>query len=292
MELRYRDEEFMRTLISHQHHHLCQPRPHHSYASRDIRRDVPSRVSILWLIFTLSISLCMACEEAPSTSVECELNSDCPLPERCIMNTCRVECLEDRDCAFDETCQAGRCLSTDSIDPPLSNLSDMTLPPDTLMSCQTDMECLSGSTCIQGSCQATEGVCAQNSDCPSGQLCSRDTYRCIPSDAPQTCEDLGDCFAGERCIEGICTPEDQICAAGDCPMSCGADSDCERGEICEGGRCEAGCTSDQECPDELLCRMGRCAPECVYNSDFTSPLICQEGQCIPECVDDRGRIDT
>ena len=267
----------MRVRMSDQNYHYRRCVTH-----RAIYRLVRSMRS-MQSVLILTMCAYFACE-APSASIECELNSDCPLPERCVMNICKLECVETRDCALDEVCQAGRCLSVGADEPPLSDPPNMMAPS---MSCQLDTDCLSGSACTEGVCRAIEGFCEQNRDCLDNELCSREASRCVERETPRSCVDTGDCFAGEICFERICTAEGDFCPDGDCPMTCGADSDCDMGDICQEGLCTLGCRSDQECPGELLCRTGRCAPECAYNSDCIAPLICQEGQCIPECVEDR-----
>lgn len=54
--------------------------------------------------------------------------------------------------------------------------------------CASDQGCAAGERCVQGRCESIEGFCQRNSDCPEGQLCERETLRCV---AAPTEDDAG-----------------------------------------------------------------------------------------------------
>ncbi|MCA9540248.1 MAG: hypothetical protein KC620_15225, partial [Myxococcales bacterium] len=63
--------------------------------------------------------LTVHCTDVSSSGNSCTLNTDCPLPEVCIENRCRLECRIDSDCADGE-----RCLDSVCVDPFADCLSD------------------------------------------------------------------------------------------------------------------------------------------------------------------------
>lgn len=68
-------------------------------------------------------------------------------------------------------------------------------------------DCGVGRQTVRGVCEAIDGYCARNGDCPEGQLCDRQMARCItPGDDRRRCGAVDDCFADERCVGGFCQP--------------------------------------------------------------------------------------
>ncbi len=234
----------------------------------------------MWCVSVLVVL--WGCGEEAAQDNTCSLNSDCPPEASCIEGSCQVECVEDRDCPDGQACQRGQC-STEAV------------------TCLADDECAYAHACVQGACEPIEGYCESNEECGAGQACSRETNRCIEDDGARPCDDVGDCFADEVCLEGRCVVDEgpppcvlnsdcasaEICQNGQCVPGCESDGDCLAGQICQAGQCAEGCGSDVDCPADQICRQGRCSDECQLNSDCPGTQLCQDGRCVAECVEDR-----
>ena len=202
-------------------------------------------IRLMIALSLLSIALMFGCYSADDGQERCELNSDCASDgQRCVDGRCLRECVEDIDCDDEQICSDAIC----------------TAP---IISCRADSDCPYGNECAQGICAVIEGFCLRNNDCRSGQVCSIELQRCVDFDANTGCQSAEDCFAGDLCVQGQCTPPAQ-------EQECTSTGDCFAGEICENGDCVA----EQD-------------PECVRNSDCRDDLICIDGDCLQECEDDR-----
>lgn len=49
------------------------------------------------------------CDDTPPPSNKCEYHTDCPIPERCIQGSCRLECRVSTDCDAGSRCFEGVC---------------------------------------------------------------------------------------------------------------------------------------------------------------------------------------
>ena len=126
---------------------------------------------------------------------------------------------------------------------------------------------------VGGICVRTE--CGSDADCEEGDSCI-----------------VGVCLHPEPCLPEFCTPDDGLCWGSEhargcvgetatIAHQCGADGDCEAGEVCQQGRCtEAvylGCGDSSECEDNYLCINGLC----------TRPVE-DPDDCIPGTLYDSG----
>jgi len=119
--------------------------------------------------------------------------------------------------------------------------------------CRSDDDCnVDGHTgvCVNGLCQE----CANDSHCPEGFKCERDSAggnRCVPA---AECQTNRDCSGGRVCQNGSC-------------VACSSDSQCGHGYECVNGACRpaAECSEDADCGSGQSCVEGKCvatAPPC------------------------------
>lgn len=126
---------------------------------------------------TLTAILLTACAEAGPPQVPCEGLT-------CEGGPCR----SDLDCQMGQLCDQGECVEGEA-----------------QTACQADSDCAFAEVCTQGICEAVEGLCNRNSDCDNGELCDRDSRRCIPDDQ-RPCQTRQDCFSDEVSIPNFEAP--------------------------------------------------------------------------------------
>ena len=162
-------------------------------------------------------------------------------------------------------------------------------------------------------------VCAEDANCPSGDLCS--DGECTTPGAGTECTDADDCPDGFSCTDTGCvstagdedadgvadeddncirTPNpDQVDSDGDgigdaCEEidlpGCDSSGECLIDEVCAAGVCQViECTpaqEDQLCPPDAMCvgTICRFAPPCNGDAECDVALgMCVEGQCAPGC---------
>lgn len=132
--------------------------------------------------------------------------------------------------------------------------------------CRRNEDCdddFGGSYCVPpgtpqacGMCQMPEDICALDSDCATGQVCSLENGQCFCEPAMvciPACQADADCEAGERCDAGHCGPI-PCAVATDCPKhhSCGAGDPA----VCV----RQSCQMDWDC-GEGACVLGHCYDE-------------------------------
>lgn len=114
-------------------------------------------------------------------------------------------------------------------------------------------------------------LCAQDSDCSSGQICLGN------ADGSKSCHagcvTNADCPLGSGCnTTGAAHPR--------CAPGCTQNTDCALNTICAGGACvstTASCSS-QTCQDTAVCKVGgTCASNCCVEADL--PNTCGESAC-------------
>ncbi len=234
------------------------------------------------------------CDTNTGKCVECAKNEDCQAnnPKSiCSDNLCKkVECIKDDDCpaakpncnAKTYTCQKSKVCVTDSdcTDPngimlrcdPDANGGLGACKKGNCVPCNSDNECGGkGDFCIDQNKGLKDGPkclqgCENNSDCPSGFICSSAIVPnfkvCFPTSG--YCEDpckTKNCPDGYRCEDGICKP-DKPC------LPCQQDSDCGAGNLCldyNNGKnkfCGKKCKTAGDCPSEsgrsYQCVQGQC----------------------------------
>lgn len=183
-------------------------------------------------------------------------------------------------------------------------------------------------------------ACKRATDCPLPWVCCHDEvdqYGDYIPDAANRCEPLHSCArympflqsgdpcgrgGSEACIDGLsCCPETLTCGPpGKCPslpappetggsgLACGADTDCQSGEICcylSYANREGACSTVQECttgnvpqpsqeeePPSSSCTETLCGEQCVNlmlnpthcgacNRLCPSNTFCAQGECVP-----------
>jgi hypothetical protein len=210
----------------------------------------------------------------------CTYNSECPPPQVCHQNVCRIECLETVDCAAGLECIASRCAvpgtSTDG----------------GVQTCAYNSDCPPKQICANGQCKCE---CKTAVDCSGGKLC--DGCGCVsdkPDGAPpgygEPCSLPSDCDSGLVCKNGSCLYECNAsidCATGLCCF----DHQCTTGAVCnpdggpDSGGFEGGapCAKNLDCDDGLWCNgpeqctAGKCAP--ALDTPCNSHSSCIQDTC-------------
>ncbi|MCG3171958.1 MAG: hypothetical protein GMKNLPBB_00099 [Myxococcota bacterium] len=201
----------------------------------------------------------------------CELDSQCPIGNLCVEQTCIPGCRSSRDCG-DKKCNLAlgpngtcvQCMAKD--DCPAGQQCDNN---QCVFRCKSDTEC-SGKRC-----DTTRGECVQclsNSDCKLGQICT--DAACV-----EGCRSERDCKNGQVC--------DTAVGNGRC-VQCIATRDCPAGSECVNNICEVRCTSSSQCAAPQKCNTvsGRCVA-CLVNSDCQLGSVCNNNACVPGCKTDR-----
>jgi len=151
--------------------------------------------------------------------------------------------------------------------------------------CQTNADCPDGMECKGGVCQSGQH-CDCNYDCDKSknEVCNQATHQCETGAPPVNCQTDCDCYTGESCIGGTCTP-----TGGD-EVSCTIDDECADNEKCQNGRCvPISCTTREDCagPVCLVCKNGECTappPVCQGDQDCCVGFHCNFGTCVPDAT--------
>ena len=180
---------------------------------------------------------------------------------------------------------------------------------DSNIPCQDRLDCPARLGCVDGFC----GNCVRDRDCSVTETCHPIERLCYPIFVGE-CILNQDCDLGSFCVQGVCTPGDQVVACvedGNCApgercdrlnlvcvldLGCNRDEDCASGEVCNlaSKRCESACTpetADVVCGFGLVCdEFGRCV-ECFDNEQCGVGLSCnlETNRCEGEnsCVTNR-----
>ncbi|TVR01003.1 MAG: hypothetical protein EA398_10885 [Deltaproteobacteria bacterium] len=218
----------------------------------------------------------------------CNRSTDCDTTTVCLAGRCRtLECTGDIDCPIDSRCLGTICRAA---------------PP-----CASDATCGPTGWCEDGRCNPG---CENNAGCGGTSL-----FRCMDNRCAATCGGDGECSAGERCRDGVCTaeecsgfgaegcPDGQRCDGdGRCidAVACSSSESCTPEEHCVDGFCEPRirCRADVDCDGTLgqFCRNNACAtpPPCDPDApQCPSGQSCIAGWCLADgCLDDTECVDT
>jgi hypothetical protein len=219
------------------------------------------------------------------------------------------ECCSSADCGFGASCNSQGYCSNDTVD-----ASTTTTGPCGI--------CAPGTTCTLAGgvpqCLATGAGPDASSleDATTTPIVTEDAGT-TPSDAASTATDGSDssasgiscngdsqCGGGAKCIDGLCTPQNQLCSdgtqcvtAGDacvdgvCLPTCGTSAaPCPTGYACDFNRgvCLVNpsvCSTSAQCQGGALCVETRCVAPCASSEagpQCTTGLVCVNGGCIPE----------
>lgn len=197
-----------------------------------------------------------------------------------------AECRAHRECEAGQACIESVCKSMDHL------------------SCRTNLDCPDYEKCFDGTC----AMCAQDSDCGRGFVCSYAGV-CLPNREKYiACTQASECGPGETCIEGKCASfcltstecgiwnmngDALTCArsvavpAGVCleDRACETDDQCNGGYECYQRRCQKIiCRSDADCGAKSVCHEGTCyGVECMSDGDCRDGEVCRNRQCTDEC---------
>jgi len=199
-----------------------------------------------------------------------------------------ASCLNDGDCALGCFCALPADGSSDPNGRDLGTCTEAGF-------CRTDGDCGTGLTCDVGRNSCTDngarlGVegdsCLSDRNCIEGLRClvqdTMDLGYCVPdwSEAPTTCIDTGDCFAGCICANGECS-ETGICLA---------DEECVRGMYCDLSRVDVFGVGTCTFEPVAACAELNSAEECLARSDCDRIFAgencnCADGSNACNCAD-------
>jgi hypothetical protein len=125
-------------------------------------------------------------------------------------------------------------------------------PVDAGPACQQSSDCAlvdggGGYLCLDGVCVAPVNQCSDGTQCQAGEKCVQGA--CTP-----TCGGSVTCPTGYSCDEknGVCTGN---------PTPCGGDAGtCSGGTVCSQDHCVAPCGGGGVCPSNEMCLQGGCVP--------------------------------
>jgi hypothetical protein len=222
------------------------------------------------------------CEEGACVNPDsCESSADCLPGYGCQSGGCRAlqACEEDADCPV------GVCGG-----------DNICTNPST---CEENADCLANSYCADsGRCEPDP---CNDVTCELGGVCQRGTTNCVSAESCTDETEESDCVDGERCFDGACLGEDELCATLDCQRGvcsfqekacvsaddcAGDDTLCIDGEICsEADECidDLCVQNDVTCDDGGIClpRVGECenAQTCESNQDCLPDHLCVDDTC-------------
>ncbi len=196
-------------------------------------------------------------------------------------------CLSTGQCCSDAECSG-------SADPARCLAGVCSREPD--FACTTASVCGETETCCPGGqnvCCADNRECCGATCCPVGQECCERVVDGAPVsvciDPLTQCCDDDDCATftnAARCLEGVCQPGSQLCAA---ESSCSAGEKCCESATGSSGVCiperqccdDGDCTGCEVCNDQRVC-VSDCgdAPCCQEDLDPSS-WYCSSGECCP-----------
>ena len=145
--------------------------------------------------------------------------------------------------------------------------------------CGNPGDCPAGFTCgTDGTCHA--GDCS-TTPCINGYVCeaTANGRACAMAD-PRGCVADAECFGGQACVNGACTPRALLCSDR---------SQCNAGSACVDGKCVAVCADDYACATGYLCRLssGLCdivEKGCSITADCGGQnVVCVNHACVPRC---------
>ncbi len=166
-------------------------------------------------------------------------------------------------------------------------------------SCSNNSQCPTGMLCSGGSCTKPECV---------GNVCGPDAKCGTPIICGGNCNNNGQCPGGQTCSAGTCvlntclTPgnctgncQPNVCGNGvvnpgeqcnEPGLTCSASSTCNTSTcLCEAGRCGGTCTTDSQCPSGNTCNGGTCKLDfCLEGAGNCAADNCTPIGCGDQCA--------
>lgn len=227
----------------------------------------------------------------------CTEDRNCGVPRWC--NTCTGFC--EAQVGVCESCSVSNgCLDQGACLPYASGEQACGLGCVTEAGCPEGFACQAVTGVATKQCVAKSGVCddlglcAKDSECPVGKICSDVTHTCANG-----CVEDGQCQNGMVCAAGRCVPP--CTGDGDCtaPATCAAGGKCKVPGACEAatdcpapatycsretGGCVPGCQIDADCKNAgQRCDGGACIDKgCLHNFECAFGKVCDQasGQCV------------
>ena len=177
-----------------------------------------------------SCGTCASCNSGGSCVADLSHDVDCPACQECTgIGTCANEAA---GVDVKNDCPSGGCVTG-----ACNGMGACGLQPNGT-DCDPDL-CSDGATCMNGTCgpPATVVTCTPPDPCWEPGECNPSTGACGASPGPRpdgvSCDDGLACTAGDRCLDGVCTPVGSSCA-------CTTDDDCVTLDACHlAGTCTA-----------------------------------------------------
>ncbi len=155
---------------------------------------------------------------------------------------------------------------------------------DCAIDCATDSECGPTEACVNGSCAVATQGCGgfQGLQCAAGEYCNYEISQiCGAADQLGECAEIPEncdlnydpvCGCDAQTYSNACAAASagvSVASAGECAVTCSADSDCPAAQACVNGSCEipdpAACTNDSECATGQICERGVCTATTTTN---------------------------
>jgi hypothetical protein len=249
---------------------------------------------------TLILSGCELGSDGDPSKPTCEADNEC---DEGYCDTASGECVT---CVKDEHCPSGKhCHPTD--------LKCVACHEDGHCDsgvCDVEynycVECLVDGDCASGNCDEANQICIEcgaDSDCEDGNECTYEgcsNGQCVVVNKPagDPCDDGDECTTGDACVDGHCTPGQEV-------PECQTNPECA--DKIDGDPCDDGdpCTLDDRC-EAGECKGDSISPDCIEEDLDKDGFAIDDGDCddqdatiypgAPELCDDKdnncdGQID-
>lgn len=178
----------------------------------------------------------------PDIPLTCSNDSDCSFIEACVMNSCRLICIDNVDCGTGFSCECGSICDLKTC-----------LPTDINDECTSNSGCPAQSFCQNGQCVPDDAYCFDNAQCLNGEICDLAQNRCVddPNMSSGQCQSNVDCPGG---------------------YECDGDGNCVR--LPSGG---PRCVFEQDCPTGYFCDISNRCISLYANANFCAHAISLSG---------------
>ena len=250
------------------------------------------------------------CENLPTDGAECMDGDPCTMADHCVQDVCvgtPAECKDDNPCTDDGCDDTGGCVFTPNDDAcndgnpctvgdqcKETECIGTELPCD----CQTNADCaeledgnvcngtlICGTDILPYECEvdaATTIECDPPEEGPDAVCqqahCVPETGDCqlVPANEGFACDDANACTAGDKCVEGTCTPGIAINCADDNPCT---DDSCDAVDGCLHAPNEVPCSDGSVCTVNDTCKDSQCDPGVDLDCNDNNP--CTADSCDP-----------
>ncbi|RZF34371.1 hypothetical protein LSTR_LSTR008910 [Laodelphax striatellus] len=245
------------------------------------------------------------CKAIAHAQVECKVDSDCRLTDRCMRGSCIEACRVD-PCGLNAQCSSishsavCTCPADFTGNPHIecSYIPKIDLPLP-FAECVRDDDCPDDRGCINQRC---EHPCAVSNPCSLSSFCHAEAHKpvcrcppgfngdpfteCRPPGAVVGCAANSDCSMEEACINRLCIT----------PCNCGPNADCKVSNHYPTCFCRPGysgnpqfgcvkvsCEADEQCPSDKTCYNGECVNPCILGDPCVANAECYGGNHRSNC---------